>query len=120
MENVLTKELEMKVQGEVQESPIATTYDLVKSLYKDNFDRPFSMTPGQNKIFDCIFKKSGPQGQHRAWIATHTQFGKSDIVSMAVLTRVATFGDKFIVVAPSQPKARIIVSYLIKHKPPIQ
>ena len=115
MENVLIKELEMEVQEEEQKSPITTTYDLVKSLYKDNFDRPFSMTPGQNQIFDCIFKKKGPQGQQRAWIATHTQFGKSDIVSMAVLTRVATFGDKFIVVAPSQPKARIIVSYLIKH-----
>lgn len=92
-----------------------TTTDLVKSLYKDDYGRPFSMTPSQARIFDVIFKKSGPEGQNRAWIATHTQFGKSDIVSMAVLTRVATFGERWAIVAPSQPKARIIMGYLIKH-----
>lgn len=96
-------------------SGVATTFELVKSLYKDELGRPFSMTPGQNEIFDCIFKKQGPQGQKRVWIATHTQFGKSDTVSMAVLTRVATFGEKWVVIAPSQSKARIITSYLIKH-----
>src|SRR3990167_10519014 len=94
---------------------VVSTYDLVKALYKDDLGRPFSMTPGQNEIFDAIFKKKGPDGQNRLWIATHTQFGKSDTVSMAVLTRAASYGEKWGIVAPSQPKARIIVGYLIKH-----
>lgn len=94
---------------------VTTTYDLVKTLYKNEYGDPFLMTPGQNEIFDCIFKKRGPQGQKRVWIATVTQYGKSDTVSMAVLTRVATMGDKIVVIAPSQPKARIITAYLIRH-----
>src|SRR3990167_3330176 len=92
-----------------------STYELVKSLFKDDFGRPFSMTPTQNEIFDCIFKKKGPGGERRIHIMTFTQFGKSDLVSMAVLTRVATFGEKFVIIAPSQAKARIIIGYLIKH-----
>lgn len=93
----------------------SNTYELVKSLFKDDFGRPFSMTPTQNMIFDCIFKKGGPNKERRMHIMTFTQFGKSDIVSMAVLTRVATFGEKWVVIAPSQSKARIIIGYLIKH-----
>lgn len=103
---------------EAQQEPqisAANTYELVKALYRDDFGRPFSMTPTQNVIFDCIFKKQGPSGEKRLHIMTFTQFGKSDIVSMGVLTRVATFGEKFVIIAPSQAKARIIIGYLIKH-----
>lgn len=93
----------------------SSTYELVKNLYRDDLGRPFSMTPAQNEIFDCIFKKQSPDGKKRLHIMTHTQFGKSDTVSMAVLTRAATFGEKWVLVAPSQPKARIIMGFVIKH-----
>ena len=109
MENVPTKEMEIKV--EEAEQFAASTFELVKSLYRNDYGNPFEMTVGQNEIFDAIFKK-----QHRRLhIMTFTQYGKSDVVSMAVLTRVATFGERFCIVAPSQPKARIITGYLIKH-----
>ncbi|MEK6897603.1 MAG: hypothetical protein AABW93_03680 [Nanoarchaeota archaeon] len=105
MDNVLIKEKEETVVE------AATTFELVKSLYRNDFGKPFEMTLGQNEIFDAIFKKKYP----RLHIMTFTQYGKSDVVSMAVLTRVATFGERFCIVAPSQPKARIITGYLIKH-----
>lgn len=104
----------MEKNNEVKFSA-SSTYDLVKNLYRDDFGRPFSMTETQNLIFDCIFKKGANVGKQRLWIATFTQFGKSDIVSMAVLTRVATMGEKWVIIAPSQAKARIIIGYLIKH-----
>ena len=94
---------------------MSTTYDLVRSLYKDEMGRAFSMTKAQNEIFDCIFMKGKNVGKKRIHIETHTQFGKSDVVSMAVLTRIATYSEKWVIVAPAQSKARIIVSYLIKH-----
>lgn len=94
---------------------VATTFDLVKALYRDDFGVPFSMTPTQNEIFDCIFNLSGPSGEKRVHTMTYTQFGKSDITAMGVLTRVSTFGDKVAIIAPSQAKARIITGYLIKH-----
>src|SRR3990167_1288940 len=112
MENVLTKELEMGKEVEEEIKPYVTnTFELVKSLYRNDFGTPFELTPGQNEIFDAIFQKQHP----RLHVMTFTQYGKSDVVSMAVLTRVATFGEKFCIVAPSQPKARIITSYLIRH-----
>jgi len=46
---------------------------------------------------------------------THTQYGKSLITALAVLTRVSTFPEKWCIVAPSEKKAKIIMGYLIEH-----
>ena len=93
----------------------SSTYELVKALYKDEWGRPFSMTSKQNEIFDCIFMKGENVGKRRIHVMTHTQFGKSETISMAVLTRVSTFGERFAIVAPSQAKAKIIMAFLIRH-----
>lgn len=103
---------------EVNEAPVdgvTSTYELVKSLYKDDYGQPFKLTPIQNEIFDCIFKKQSPDGKRRIHIETYTQFGKSDTVSLAVLTRATTFPEKWAIVAPTQAKAKIIMGYVIKH-----
>ena len=46
---------------------------------------------------------------------THTRYGKSLVVALAVLTRVATFPEKWAIVAPSEKKAKIIMGYIIDH-----
>jgi hypothetical protein len=94
---------------------VATTYDLVRTLYKNDWGDPFELTPTQNDIFNCIFQKQSPDGKRRIHIETFTQFGKSDTVSMAVLTRVATFPEKWVITAPSAAKAKIIMGDIIKH-----
>jgi len=93
----------------------AGPYDLVRALYKNDYGQPFEMTPGQVEIFSALFFKQGPNGENRIHIKTYTQFGKSDVTGMAVLTRAATFPEKWAIVAPSQSKARIIMGYVIKH-----
>ena len=93
----------------------ASPKELVRSLYKDDYGNAFELTEGQEEIFNAIFYKQGPNGEHRVHIKTFTQYGKSDTVSMAVLTRAATFPEKWAIVAPSQPKAKIIMGYVIKH-----
>jgi len=93
----------------------ATTLELVKNLYKNELGHPFELTEGQNEIFDAIFTKGQSVRRNRIHIKTYTQYGKSDVVSMAVLTRVSTFGEKWCIVAPSLPKAKIIMGYLIGH-----
>ncbi len=45
----------------------------------------------------------------------HTRFGKSLVVALAVLTRVTVFPEKWAIVAGSQAKAKIIMSYIIEH-----
>jgi len=45
----------------------------------------------------------------------HTRYGKSLVVALAILTRVSTFPEKWAILAGSQAKARIIMSYIIEH-----
>lgn len=87
------------------------TKELVKLLYKTEDGKPFEMTDSQILIFDAIFKKKHP----RVHIETHTRFGKSETVSMAVLTRVATYPEKWSIVAGTKEKAGIIMSAIIRH-----
>lgn len=68
---------------------------LVASLYKDSQGGNFILTDGQAEIFGLIFKKP----YHRTHISCHTRYGKSDVISMAVLTRVSTFPEKWSIVA---------------------
>lgn len=84
---------------------------LVSSRYKNYYGKPFELTDGQAEIFEAIAKRKYP----RVHCLTFTQFGKSDVVSMAILTRITTFPEKWAIVAPSNKKARIIMSYLIGH-----
>lgn len=84
---------------------------LCASRYKNYKNEPFELTDGQAEIFECIVKRKYP----RIHTLTYSQYGKSDVVSMAILTRITTFAEKWAIVAPSNKKARIIMSYLIGH-----
>lgn len=84
---------------------------LVRSRYKNSLGKPFELTDGQAEIFECIAKRKHPRNH----VLSYTQFGKSDVVSLAVLTRITTFPEKWAIVAPSNKKAHIIMSYLIGH-----
>lgn len=87
----------------------------VASLFTNELQKPFILTDTQAEIFEAIFTRGKSVGHNRLHIMTYTQFGKSDVVSMAVLLRVATYPEKWCLVAPSTPKAGIIMSYLIRH-----
>lgn len=89
--------------------------DLVKKLYKFPDGTPFTITPSQEKIFQCIVERKAPDGKHFVEIETTTQFGKSDIASMAILTAITHFPTKYSIVAPNDDKAHLIMGYLIDH-----
>jgi hypothetical protein len=84
---------------------------LARNLYKNYYGQPFELTDGQQEIFEAISKRKFPRVQ----CISYSQYGKSDTVSMAVLTRITTFPEKWALVAPSNKKAHIIMSYLIQH-----
>lgn len=69
------------------------------------------MTLGQVSLFRAIYERQHPRIQFECY----TQYGKSDVVSMAVLLRVSTFQEKWIVLGATKDKAGIIMSKLIKH-----
>lgn len=86
-------------------------FDIVRKLFKNDYGQPFEMTPGQISLFRAIYEKQHPRLQFECY----TQYGKSDIVSMAVLLRVSTFPEKWGVLGATKDKAGIIMEKLIKH-----
>ena len=87
------------------------TIELVKNRYKQENGDPFVMTSGQNEIFDIIFGRRYPLTQ----ATTYTQYGKTETVGLAVLTRVSTFPEEYIIVAPTSAKGSIMMKSLIGH-----
>jgi hypothetical protein len=85
--------------------------DLVKGLYKDEFGIPLTLSEGQAKIFECIFKRK----TRRNHLMTYTQYGKSLVTALAILTRVSTYPEKWIIVAGREKQAKIIMGYIIGH-----
>ena len=84
---------------------------LVKTLYKNEEGEPFVLTDKQAELFVAIYKKKHP----RLHIQTTTQYGKSEVVSMAVLTRAVVFTEQWVITAGKKDKAGIIMDYLIRH-----
>lgn len=69
------------------------------------------MTRGQIKLFRAIYEKQHPRIQFECY----TQYGKSDVVSIAELLRASTFPEKWITLGATKAKAGIITGKLIKH-----
>ena len=94
------------MRKELQES-----FKLVKSLYKNDYGKPFEMTEGQCEIFNCIFHRKYPRNQ----VETYTQYGKSEVVAMALLTCASTFPERYPLLAPDGKRANLLISKIIKH-----
>lgn len=96
-----------------------STRELVKLLYHDSAGQPIDLTPGQLEIFDLIAKRGDidTAAKHidRAQFETTTRFGKSLSVGLALLTRCATFPEKWVIAAGNKEKAQIIMSYVNTH-----
>lgn len=80
-------------------------------FYKDERGQPIILAPGQDEIFRAISMKE----HSRYHIMCHTRYGKSLTAGLAVLTRAATFPEKWAIIAGTKPKAKIIMDYVIAH-----
>jgi hypothetical protein len=94
-----------------KQSEIERAKWLVRNTFKNSKGEPFEMTDGQAELFVLIYKKKYP----RVHIETPTRYGKSEVISMAILSRIAHFPEKWVIVAGNTDKASIIMSYIIGH-----
>jgi len=69
------------------------------------------MTPNQTKIFEYIYEPK----YRRVGIKTVTQYGKSDITSMAIIHSLIDRKEKILIIAPSIKQSEIIMGYVIDH-----
>lgn len=80
-------------------------------MFKKDNGQPFEYTETQLLIAAIIMGRIA----RRVQLILPTQYGKSEIVAQGVLERVATKPEKWLIIAPEQKKAEIIMSYIIKH-----
>lgn len=80
-------------------------------IFKLDDGQPFTLTETQGQIFRTILQRT----PSRNIIITPTQYGKSLTVACAVLLRSVLFNEKWVIVAPTQAKAQIIMNYIILH-----
>ena len=86
------------------------TKTLITSLFKVH-GQPFVPYLFQVDIFEEIYL----QRHNLVHCILPTQAGKSSIVAPAVLLRSLVFAEDFVIVAPSEPKAQIIMNYVRNH-----
>lgn len=87
------------------------TFSKIKSLFKNEKGEPLEATPQQCDLFNVIWKRKYKLNH----VMNHTRWGKSLFIGLAVLLRIATFAEKWAIVAPSKEKAHIIMDYVIQH-----
>ena len=90
---------------------MSDTQDLVATLYKDDQHNPVMISNGQDEIFRAVAMKLYP----RLHVMCHTRFGKSMDVGLAVLTRAATFPERWAIIAGKKDKAQIIMNVVNGH-----
>ena len=84
---------------------------MVATLYKNEDGSPIRLAPTQIEIFKAIAQKTHP----RVHCSTFTRYGKSRTTALAVLTRAATFPEKWAIVAGNAKKAKIVMNYINAH-----
>ena len=83
---------------------------LVGDLYYDARGA-IKLTDGQAEIFSLIFQKRYPRNH----IMTFTRYGKSFVVALAILTRICTYPEKWVIVSGRERQAKVIMGYIIDH-----
>lgn len=79
--------------------------------FKNLYGEPFQLVPGQQKIFRAIYEPEIT----RAVIKANTQYGKSEVASMALLCVAIERREKILIIAPSVKQAGIIMGKVIDH-----
>jgi hypothetical protein len=87
------------------------TFYKVRGLFKNEKGEGMELTPNQCELFNAIWKRK----RNLNHIMNHTRWGKSLVIGLATLLRIATFPEKWAIVAPSKEKSAIIMDYIIMH-----
>ena len=79
----------------------------------DNFKvdgKPWEMSPSEYYIYRMIVLREYPRCQ----FCTSTQIGKTLTASRGILTRITTYPEDYLVVAPDAKRGRIFIKYIIE------
>ena len=86
-------------------------YDRARTYFKDLDGNDFLLTLGQIEIYRAIFHPK----IRRVTVKAITQYGKSEVASMALLNACVERKEKVLIIAPSIKQASIIMGKVIQH-----
>lgn len=86
-------------------------YKKAFAYFKDMYGENFKLSLGQQYIYKYIYEKE----YTRVAIKTITQYGKSEVASMALLNVAVERREKILIIAPSEKQAGIIMGKIIDH-----
>jgi hypothetical protein len=78
--------------------------------FKNEDESPWEMSPGELQLYKMIALRKYPRNQ----VVTSTQYGKTLTIARAVLTRIATYPEEWMTVAPDLKRGKILINYIIK------
>lgn len=84
---------------------------ILRAFFNSRGGDPFEATKGQSEIFRLVYEPA----YKRVAITAATQYGKSDVTSMALILSAIQRPEKILLVAPSEKQAGIIMGYVIDH-----
>jgi len=100
------KDLIEKEKEEIKKDKLWIT---ANSLYvQDN--KPFELTPAQFEIFKTIVRREYP----RVVVISSTQYGKTLDVARAILLRISSYPEEWMVVVPNFKRGKLLLNYIIK------
>ena len=85
--------------------------DLARSMFRNREGNPFLLTDGQADIYRIVYEPSITRGA----VAAYTQYGKSDVTSMAIINAMVERKEKVLIAAPSEKQSKIIMENVIDH-----
>lgn len=109
IQNEVNDAIQESLHNQDNEREIAK--QLCRLFFKNDDGDPFNLTDGQADIWNTIMLKRNLRNQ----IETSTQYGKSEVVAMAVDLRSIAFKEDFTILAGDQNKTDIIMGKAIDH-----
>lgn len=104
-----TEAIQEIIHNQAKERIIAK--ELCRLFFKNDDGNPFDLTDGQADIFNTILLRRFKRNE----IITPTQYGKSEVLSMALDLRSITFHEPWTIIAGQQKKTDIIMGKAISH-----
>lgn len=77
--------------------------------FQNDDGKPWEMSPGELAIFKAILFRQ----HHRMQVCSSTQYGKTITIARALLSRITTYPDEFLLLVPDTKRGRIIIRYMI-------
>ena len=105
---------EKELSEEIKKQTKTITRDRIWQHARDNFKteggEPWEMSLGELAMYKAIVLRQAPRIQ----VVSSTQFGKTLTISRAVLTRITTYPEDWLLVVPDTKRGRIFLNYIIK------